>query len=165
MEKIIQQNRSRIRAIIKRMTGSFNEDLEQEIYLKTWENLPSYKEKGKFAAWMSALAVNLCRDYFRSKEYQTALRQNPLENEEILAPQLSQEEELTSLQRQKIILKAVNRLPKKMRIVIVLYDFEEMSYAQIAQKEKISEGTVKSRLFTARKILAQQLSFLKGEEK
>jgi RNA polymerase sigma factor (sigma-70 family) len=165
MEKIIQQNRSKIRSLIKRITGSYNEDLEQEVYLKTWENLPSYKEKGKFSAWISALTVNLCRDYFRSKSYQTTLKQDSLEDEEIPSFQVSQEEELSLKQRQKIILKAVNNLPKKMRTVVVLYEFEEMSYTQIAEKEKISEGTVKSRLFSARQILAQQLSFLKGEEK
>ena len=48
MKKIIAENRSRIRAIIKKLTGSYNEDIEQEVYIKTWRNLENYKENGKF---------------------------------------------------------------------------------------------------------------------
>jgi RNA polymerase sigma-70 factor (ECF subfamily) len=59
--------------------------------------------------------------------------------------------------RQKIILKAVNSLPSKMRQVIILCEYEDYSIKQAAEKLKISEGTVKSRLFNARKILAQVL--------
>ncbi len=58
-------------------------------------------------------------------------------------------------------MKAVDELPKDLRQVIVLYEFEEKSYKEIADKLHIVEGTVKSRLFNARKILAQKLSFLK----
>ena len=44
MLTLIEQNRARIRAIIKKMTGSFNEDIEQEVYLKNWEKREAYKE-------------------------------------------------------------------------------------------------------------------------
>ena len=50
-----------------------------------------------------------------------------------------------------------------MREVINLYEFEELSYEEIANKLGISLGTVKSRLFSAREILSEKLSYLKGE--
>ena len=66
-------------------------------------------------------------------------------------------------ERQKAILKAVDQLPSKMREVVYLYEFEEYSYDEIAKKLNISIGTVKSRLFSAREILSEKLSYMKGE--
>ena len=65
--------------------------------------------------------------------------------------------------RQKLILKAVDELPAKMRKVIILFEFEGLSQEQIARKTGVPVGTVKSRLFHARQILSQNLSYLKGE--
>ena len=75
----------------------------------------------------------------------------------------SQEEILDGKMRQKLILEAVNSLPVPMRKVVVLFEFEEMSYEQIAKKTGVPVGTVKSRLFKARQILSRKLHYLKGE--
>ena len=164
MKKIIAENRSRIRAIIKKLTGSYNEDIEQEVYIKTWRNLDNYKENGKFKQWISALTANVCRDYFRSRQYKIGEAQ--VNDEEILEAAAvcgKQEERLDARQRQKAILKAVDNLPRKMRQVVVLFEFEELSYEQISKKTGLPVGTIKSRLFNARKILIEELKFLKGE--
>lgn len=164
MKKIIAENRSRIRAIIKKLTGSYNEDIEQEVYIKTWRNLENYKENGKFKQWISALTANVCRDYFRSRQYKIGEAQ--VNDEEILEAAAvcgKQEERLDARQRQKAILKAVDNLPRKMRQVVVLFEFEELSYEQISKKIGLPVGTIKSRLFNARKILSEELKFLKGE--
>lgn len=164
MKKIIAENRSRIRAIIKKLTGSYNEDIEQEVYIKTWRNLDNYKENGKFKQWISALTANVCRDYFRSRQYKIGEAQ--VNDEEILEAAAvcgKQEERLDARQRQKAILKAVDNLPRKMKQVVVLFEFEELSYEQISKKTGLPVGTIKSRLFNARKILSEELKFLKGE--
>ena len=72
-----------------------------------------------------------------------------------------QEEILDAKARQKVILKAVDSLPRKLRQIVVWYEFEEMSYDEIARKTGLPAGTVKSRLFNARKILSEKLQFLK----
>ena len=161
MKKIIAENRSRIRAIIKKLTGSYNEDIEQEVYIKTWRNLDNYKENGKFKQWISALTANVCRDYFKSRQYKMEARQVGGEALEQLRVGGRQEEVIDARQRQKIILKAVDELPRKLRQVVVWYEFEEMSYDEIAGKTGVPVGTVKSRLFNARKILSEKLNFLK----
>ncbi len=164
MKDIITENRSRIRAIIKKLTGSYNEDIEQDVYIKTWRNLRKYQEDGKFRQWISALTANVCRDYFRSKQYKAGARE--VSGEEILeetAVNGGQEEFLDAKQRQKIILRAVDSLPRKMRQIVILYEFEEMSYEQISKKTGLPVGTIKSRLFNARKILSNVLKPLKGE--
>lgn len=164
MLTLIEQNRSRIRAIIKKMTGSFNEDIEQEVYLKSWEKRETYKEEGNFKAWISTLTANLCRDYFRTKQFKNAsLEVSSDDTYELQDNSRTQEEVIDAKKRQKLILKAVDSLPSKMRDVVVFYEFEEMSYEEIALRLKISVGTVKSRLFTARSLLTEKLAFLKGE--
>lgn len=164
MKDIITQNQGRIKAIIKKLTGSYNEDIEQEIYIKTWKNMNMYKEEGKFVQWISTLAANVCRDYLKSKQHQAEVRKI---GDETLLDRVAvggrQEEVIDAKRRQKIILKAVDTLPKKMRQVIILYEFEEMSYEEIAQKTGDPVGTIKSRLFNARKLLSEVLQPLKGE--
>lgn len=164
MQALLEENRSRIRAIIRKMTGSYNEDLEQEVYLKSWEHQNQYAEEGKFKAWISLLTANICRDYFRAGQFKTsALSVSTDDVGDLTDQQRSQEDITDSKIRQKIILKAVDSLPAKMRDVVVFYEFEEMSYDEIATRLKISVGTVKSRLFTARNILSKKLSYLKGD--
>ena len=164
MKDIITQNQGRIKAIIKKLTGSYNEDIEQEIYIKTWKNMNMYKEEGKFVQWISTLAANVCRDYLKSKQHQAEVRKI---GDETLLDRVAvggrQEEVIDAKRRQEIILKAVDTLPKKMRQVIILYEFEEMSYEEIAQKTGDPVGTIKSRLFNARKLLSEVLQPLKGE--
>ena len=164
MKQIILENRSRVRAIIKKLTGSYNEDIEQEVYIKTWRSLPNYHEEGKFRQWISQLAANVCRDYFRSRQYkQGAAEEGSEDTLENTATEENPEKILDAKTRQKIILKAVDNLPDKYRKIVVWFEFEDLSYEQIAKKTSLPVGTVKSRLFAARKILAEQLKFLKGE--
>ena len=51
------------------MTGSENEDIEQEVYIRTWKNLDKYKENGKFKSWINTITANLCRDYMKSSYF------------------------------------------------------------------------------------------------
>lgn len=164
MKDIITENKGFIRSVIHKVTGGYNEDIEQEVYIKTWRNIKSYQEQGKFRQWLSALTANVCRDYFRSKINRE--RNMELCDDEVLeniASEQLQEEVLDAKKRQKLILKAVDDLPYKMRKIVVLHEFEDMPLEKIADKMGIPLGTVKSRLFNAKKILSQKLTFLKGE--
>ena len=164
MRDIIQENKGFIRSVIRRVTGSYNEDIEQEGYIKTWRNMENYQEQGKFKQWLGMLTANVCRDYFRSKINREQSAE--IGDEEVLnniPDNFSQEKFVDAKQRQKIILKAVDELPSKMRKVVVLHEFEDMPLEQVAQKLGLPLGTVKSRLFNAKKILSQKLAHLKGE--
>ena len=162
MKEIIAEYGGLIRSIIKKITGSYNEDIEQEVYIKTWKNMDNYKEQGKFSGWLSTLTANVCRDYFKSKQHIMETKQ--VSGEEILDKVKvggRQEEVIDAKKRQKIILKAVDDLPRKMRQVVILFEFEEKSYEEISKKLGLPVGTIKSRLFNARKILSEKLKFLK----
>lgn len=162
MKEIIAEYGGLIRSVIKKITGSYNEDIEQEVYIKTWKNMEIYQEQGKFSSWLSTLTANVCRDYFKSKQHIMETKQ--VSGEEILDKVKvggRQEEAIDAKKRQKIILKAVDDLPRKMRQVVILFEFEEKSYEEISKKLGLPVGTIKSRLFNARKILSEKLKFLK----
>ena len=164
MKEIIRDYQKRVKSIIRKYTGADNEDIEQEVYIKAWQNLDKYEERGKFSQWIGVITANLCRDYFRSRDYTQksswVCDEEALENASVPP---TQEVVVDEKKRQKLILKAVDDLPRDLRKIVYWFEFEEWSYEQIAKKLNIPEGTVKSRLFKARKILSEKLSFLKGE--
>lgn len=164
MNEQIRRYQNLVRAIVKKLTGSQNEDLEQDIYIKAWEKRETYTEKGKAEAWLGALAANTVKDYFKSRFFNEK-RKTTIDAEKIdqIKVASSVEQKIDAKKRQKIILKAVNELPSKLKKVIILYEFEEKSYLEIAEKLNLPVGTIKSRLSSARKILAEKLKFLKGD--
>jgi RNA polymerase sigma-70 factor (ECF subfamily) len=144
------------------MTGSNNEDIEQEVYIRAWKNINTYKEKGKFKSWISTITANLCRDYMKSSYFKHA--QSMVTEEDTLIQikdtKESIENELIKKQRQKRIIEAIESLKPKFREVIVMYEMQEMTYEEISEKLKCPVGTIRSRLFNARKELSIKLSDL-----
>lgn len=162
MKSIIENYKNNIRVIIKNITGCSNEDLEQEVYIKTWKNINNYKEKGKFQSWINKITVNVCRDYLRSLEFKFS-KLCILENETVLEIKDKREcpeNKFASKQRQKIIIDAINNLKPKYKEVIIMYEMKELAYDEISDILKVPIGTVKSRLFNARKELSISLKDL-----
>lgn len=166
MKQIIEKNKQYVKAIIRKLTGSSNEDLEQEVYIKAWQNLPKYKEEGKFKQWICMITANTCRDFFRSKEFKYKAKESSDEKDlENVSQSKTPENIINEKQRQKIILKAVDSLSKEHKKVVILFEFEGYTLEEISLKLKVPLGTIKSRLFNARKILKEKLYFLQGETK
>lgn len=159
MKEIINQYSKNVRAIIKKITGTSNEDLEQEVYLKTWKNREKYQEKGKFYQWINTITSNLCRDYLKKAENR---KEKTTLTEEISnsLPSLKDnvEDIFEAKLRRKRTAEAIVELPPKMREVIVLYEIEGMDYQEIAENLHCPTGTVKSRLYKARQELMKKLS-------
>ncbi len=165
MKDIIQENKYKIKQIIKNFIGHYDEDIEQEVYIKTYKNLDKYEEQNKFSRWICTITANLCRDYLRSSKFKM---QNCTTNDDDTLNNVrttkTPEKEYSIKEQQRITLSAINSLPKKLKEVIILYEFEDYSYEKISNKLKVPVGTVKSRINTARKILREKLSFLIGDE-
>ena len=164
MKKIIRENKRNIKAIIRNIIGRDNEDIEQEVYIKVWKSSLGKPNISKLSHWVSKVTSNTCKDFLKSKQYK--IEKMKIEDDSIIndiKDSKTPERVLDSKQRQKMILKAVDRLPKKMKDVIVLYEFEDESYDVIAKKLKVPVGTVKSRLYCAREILKKELSELIGD--
>lgn len=162
MKEIIETYKYNVQTIIKKFTGQYDEDIEQEIYIKTWKNLDKYQEVDKFKQWISTIAANVCRDYLKSAQNRNSKLHADIENnfDTIKDKNQTPEAVLDAKMRQKVILKAIDKLPKKLKEVIILFELEEMTYEQISKKTNTPIGTIKSRLFNARSALSQVLENL-----
>ena len=162
MKEILTQYGNNIRKIISNMTGSNNEDIEQEVYIRAYKNLNKYKENGKFKSWISTITANVCRDYMKSAYFRHS-KNNVTEEDDLI--QIKDEKEsiedaLIRKQRQKQISDAIDSLKPKFREVIIMYEMQDMDYEEIAKKLNCPIGTVRSRLFNARKELSITLKDL-----
>ncbi len=144
------------------MTGSNNEDIEQEVYIRVYKHLNTYKEQGKFRSWINLITANLCRDYMKSSYFRHA--QTSVTEDDVLIQIKDEKEnienEFIKKQRQKQIMDAIDALKPKLREVIIMYEMQDMDYEEIAKKLNCPVGTVRSRLFNARKELSITLKDL-----
>ena len=125
------------------------EDVMQEVFLRLIQAKPVFSSQAHAKAWLLRVASNCVIDLFRLPWRK---REGPLEEE---AP-VSETPEAGS------VTEAVLSLPARYRVPVHLYYYEGYSVAEIAAITEKSEGTVKSRLFRARKLLRDKLSEKEG---
>lgn len=154
-KEIVKNNKSNVRGIIRLITKETNEDLEQEVYLKVWKNSEKYKEKGSFKSWINTVAKNVSKDYLKSLQKRT--NDASVRDDEVLLTvkdkKASPELRLITNERQHRITQAINQLKPKLREVIMLCEIYGYTYEDASFKLKCPLGTIKSRLYNAKKEL------------
>ena len=141
------------------------EDLAQDIFLKIFKSLDSFDRRANFQTWLISVSRNLCIDHYRSvrKERETIDRGV---DASALSPQSSDAGPIAALeQRDRVLLlrQALAALPETLRTAVLLRDIQELSYQEIADKLRLPEGTVKSRINRGRTELARQIRKLRGD--
>ncbi len=161
-KEIIKTNQNNVKSIIRLITKENNEDLEQEVYIKVWKNSEKYQEKGSFKSWINTIAKNVSKDYLKSvqKRNQDALTGDDDVFNSIKDKKVTPELRVINNDRQKIITTAIESLKPKFKEVIMLCEIYGYSYEETAFKLKCPLGTVKSRLYNAKKELAEKLKDL-----
>jgi RNA polymerase sigma-70 factor (ECF subfamily) len=151
------------------------EELTQEIFIKTYRNLSSFRGESKLSTWLYGIATNSCLDYFRTSDYKKD-KNTDLLDEDILNEDpggvdikkiLSIEEHLIKSEMARCIRDYVEGLPGDFRTVLVLHDLEGFKNREIAKITGSTLETVKIRLHRARKklqsILASNCDFYRDE--
>ena len=160
--KLINNHKQNIKNIIRLITKEENEDLEQEVYLKILKNSDKYSERGSLKSWISMIAKNTSLDYLKSSYHK--MISSSTSDEEVINNiknnSITPENKVIKLERQKQIIKAINGLKPKFKEVIMLTEIDGYSYEECAQKLKCPLGTIKSRIFNAKKELSIQLQDL-----
>lgn len=161
-EKVIKTNKQNIKSIIRLITKEENEDIEQEVYLKIWKNSEKYNEKGSIKSWISSIAKNASLDYLKSSYHKVfqASTSDDFVMESIKDKKITPEDKVVRLDRQKVIVNAINSLKPKFKEVIMLCEINGYSYEECAKKLNCPVGTVKSRIYNAKKELAEVLKDL-----
>ncbi len=134
----------KIRRTIEGMVGSeaVAQELTQDAFMKAWTQLPFFMRKSKLSTWLYQIALNCARDYLRSH------RRGPAIEEEYV--------ELLSPERRAVREGLLEGNPDE-RELLVLHYYEGLSIDEISSVLEVPQGTVKSRLFEARKSLREKL--------
>lgn len=158
MKQIIDNYKNSVKAIIKNITGTPNEDLEQEVFVRVWKSLGKYDETGKFRQWISTITSNICKDYLKSAYNRySSLFSTDEETANIPDSKNDISDIFEQKLRRKKVAKAILELPKKLQESIVLYEIDGLDYQEIANRLNCPLGTVKSRIFKARQALYEKL--------
>lgn len=132
------------------------EDLTQEIFVKCYQSLATYKGKSSIKTWLWRIAINHAKDYLKSWYHQRVKATNDV----ILSSNISRENvEQTVIKQDEDaqLVFAVMHLPIKYREVIYLYYYEELSLKEIATVLKINMNTIKTRLRKGKSLLKETL--------
>jgi RNA polymerase sigma-70 factor (ECF subfamily) len=166
-EQIVRQHWRKVYNVAYQFVGSHEqaEDLAQEIFLKIFRSLDTFDRRANFQTWLISVSRNLCIDHYRSvrKERQTIDRDVAAED---LAPVSATMSPLAALENRDLaalLRQALQTLPQSLRTAVLLRDIQELSYLEIAERLRLPEGTVKSRINRGRKELARQILRLREE--
>lgn len=141
--------------VVFRMCGdaALAEDAAQTAFIQAWRHLAGYQPRTSFRSWLYRIAVNAALDVLRQNRPTIGL------DDVALNPDTERvEARVEERERRDLVKRAVLSLPEASRAVLVLREYEGMSYQEIAAALEIPVGTVMSRLNYARTRLAEWLS-------
>jgi RNA polymerase sigma-70 factor (ECF subfamily) len=139
------------------------EDLCQDVFVKLFTQIRSYRYQSSFAHWLFRLARNAAIDQMRRSKVRaaTSLDAEPVDGhslqERLPGNGPLPSDRVEKSERDQAVRKAVAALPEDFKTVLVMREWGDQSYEEIAGELGISEGTVKSRIFRARQMLAKKL--------
>lgn len=155
--ELISMYHSQVVNLIYQMCGNIHhaEDVAQETFVKVWTKLTGYNQKLSFKHWLFRVSLNMSIDMLRKEKPILSFETLPI------ASVAHGPEDLLLLAAQKeMVQNAVLQLPEASRQVLVLREYQSLSYQEIAATLEIPIGTVMSRLNYARTVLKQQLQEL-----
>lgn len=158
--RLVSIYREKVIQVVYRMCGdaSLAEDAAQVAFLKTWQQLPRFKQGTSFRNWLYRIAINSAIDLLRREKIHS-----DVDSVVVAAPGESMTDWLVQQERLALVRKAVLELPEASRAVLILKEYEYLSYREIAEILDIPIGTVMSRLNYARNLLVDKLRFLLEE--
>jgi len=150
---LVERWERKIRGAIFRILGSEEEarDLCQEAFLKAFRSLGSFKGEARFSSWLYQIALNLCRDRMRRRKGRTLVSLDDLdeggEAANRRAPPPSAFDLVLARDLSQAVASAVAALPEDQREVIVLKEYQGLTFLEIADVLGIPISTVKTRLY------------------
>lgn len=139
-------------------------EVTQETFISALKSLHTYQEKSSFKAWLYTIALNHSRSHLRKRKVMDRLKATlgsilQIENQKHPTP----EDDVVKTEKETVVWNEINRLDERHRTVVILRYFHEFSVAEIAVIMSSNEGTIHSRLHTAREKLRVTLESMHGE--
>ena len=159
-ETLVKEYEKNVYNLALRMTGNSEDaaDMSQEAFIKAYNSLSSFRGDSKFSVWLYRIVSNVCLDYLRSRTRKPTVSLSTEEVEldiadESQSPELLLDRSLT----RDAVRRGLAALPPDHREILLLREIQGLSYEEIAAALGLEAGTVKSRIFRARKKLCSFL--------
>jgi RNA polymerase sigma-70 factor (ECF subfamily) len=163
---IIRDTEGLVAQIVFKMIPDREErrDIAQDIYLKVFQKLDSFRFQSKLSTWIARIAYNTCINQLEKNKTSLIGNQYPTpndrEDEHEYPDGQNLEENLMGAEFADLLASEIEKLPPLYKLLITLYHHQELSYSEIAQIVALPEGTVKSYLFRARKMLRERIQMI-----
>ena len=160
-EDLVRAHEKTVYNLALRMTGDAQdaEDMAQEAFLKAYRSLGDFRGESKFSVWLYRIVSNVCLDFLRrrSRRPSVSLTTEDEEGEEqqwdVPDERLSPERLLEQKLTREAVQAGLRELPEEQREILLLREIRGLSYEEIGEILSLEPGTVKSRIFRARKRL------------
>ena len=148
--RIVKENSEKLYWHVRRMVNSHEDadDLLQDIFLKVWTALPSYRGEAQLGTWVWRIATNETLNFLRREKVRAALRLTSVDTE--MERKVMADPYFNGTAAEREFAKAVARLPEKQRQVFIMRWWDELPYEQIAEITGTSVGALKASYHIAR---------------
>ena len=155
---IVKKYSERLYWHVRRMVGTHEDadDLLQDIFLKIWTALPSFRGEGQLYTWVWRIATNETLNWLRREKVRAALRFQRVDEE--LERRIMADPYFNGTDAQRELFKALARLPQKQRQVFVMRWWDELTYEEISAITGTSVGALKASYHIAQEKLKLNLS-------
>lgn len=157
-ERLYREHVGRVYALCLRLTANASEARErtQDVFVRAWERLPSFRGESAFSSWLHRLTVNVVLMERRAATRREARVTTDSDAADAYALPAASRDSSPALRMD--LESAIAALPPGARQVLVLHDIEGFDHAEIAELLGIAEGTSKAHLFRARQLLREALN-------
>ncbi len=160
-EKLVLEYQKNVYNLALRMTGNAEDaaDMAQEAFIKAYNSLASYRGDSRFSVWLYRIVSNVCLDFLRARKRRQTVSLSVVDDEgeetelEISDESASPEKLLERSMTRDAVRRGLQELTPEYRQILILRELQGMSYDEIAETLGLESGTVKSRIFRARKKL------------
>jgi RNA polymerase sigma-70 factor (ECF subfamily) len=164
-EELVRRYQRQVANLIYVTMGNADEvdDIAQEVFIRAFRSLPNFKFDASFFSWIYRITMNLCIDEIRKKKIRRVLSLDFLTEDALERSRQDKSEETPSDsvladEKKRMVSSALQKLSPEHREILVLREYEDYSYNEIAEKLNLSLEAVKSRIFRARTELRELLS-------
>lgn len=162
LELVYDRYKKYVYAIALRYAGNKEDalDITQEVFISVFKALGSFKEQYSILPWIKKITVNKCLNFVRDRKESISLNvtnENGDELQNIISSKEVTESSLVCKDTKKALQEAINNLPERQRMAVLLRHMKQMKYEDIAGAMKLPPGTVKTLIHTGRKALKDNL--------
>lgn len=155
---VVKNTEKLVTQIVKKLTTNEDnqKDLVQDIYLKAYQNLPSFQFKSKLSTWIANIAYNTTVNFLQKRKIPIIELEKTMEDTFMVTEY--PEAVTIKIKAEEILTAEIAKLPPLYKTLITLYHLEELPNKEISEITNLPEGTIKSYLYRARKILKDNIN-------